>query len=297
MASFDPSELPKHDALFLPVVRAFRQLDGSADSDQLIEKVAEILCLPDELTAIPHKSGPQTEIGYRIAWVKSWLKWGGMLDNPQRGVWVLTERGRGASDQEIDEVRNRRRAEAAERRKAIVVEPASADEKADEAPAADELEEFANDAWQNTLLDVIKAMEAPAFERLARVLLLRLGFSHVEVVGRSGDGGIDLLGTVRLNNVLSFRVLAQCKRYKETVGPGDIRNFRGAMQGRTDKGIFITSGRYTREARNEASRDGVPAIDLVDGEALAKLLKDLSMGVETRMVERVIIKPEFFQEI
>ena len=140
-------------------------------------------------------------------------------------------------------------------------------------------------------------MEAPAFERLARLLLLRLGFSHVEVVGRSGDGGIDLLGIVRINNVLSFRVLAQCKRYKESVGPGDIRNFRGAMQGRTDKGIFITSGRYTREARSEASRDGVPAIDLVDGEALAKLLKDLKMGVETRMVERVIIQAEFFDSI
>lgn len=102
-------------------------------------------------------------------------------------------------------------------------------------------------------------MKANAFERLARLLLLSLNFSHVEVVGRSGDGGIDLLGIVRLNNVLSFRVLVQCKRYKDTVGPGEIRNFRGAMQGRTDKGIFITSGRYTREARHEASRDGVPA--------------------------------------
>lgn len=102
---------------------------------------------------------------------------------------------------------------------------------------------------------------------------------------------------MRINNVLSFRVLAQCKRYKDSVGPGDIRNFRGAMQGRTDKGTFITSGRYTREARSEASRDGVPAIDLVDGEALAKLLKDLKMVVEARMVERVIIQAEFFDSI
>ena len=117
------------------------------------------------------------------------------------------------------------------------------------------------------------------------------------VRGRSNDGGIDLLGTVRLNNVLSFRILAQCKRYKDTVGPSDIRNFRGAMQGRTDKGIFITSGRYTSAAYKEASRDGVPSIDLVDGSALAKLLKDLKMGVETRLVERVIIKPDFFNGI
>ena len=297
MLSAVPTELPKHDELFWPVVRAFRELDGSADTDQLVSKVTDLLQLPDELTAIPHKTGPQTEIAYRIAWVKSWLKWGRMLDNPQRGVWVLTEQGRTATEGEIDAVRSKRRAEAAAKRKVGAAQPTMAEAQIEEAPATEELDDFADDEWQNTLLDLVKAMEAPAFERLARLLLLRLGFSHVEVVGRSGDGGIDLLGIVKINNVLSFRVLAQCKRYKETVGPGDIRNFRGAMQGRTDKGIFITSGRYTREARNEASRDGVPAIDLIDGESLAKLLKDLKMGVETKMVERVAIQQEFFKAI
>ena len=229
------------------------------------------------------------------------MKWGGMVDNPQRAVWVLTTEGRGASEAEVNEVRNRRRAESAAVRKAAPTAPipaaATAELEVEDVPATDELEEFADDAWQNALLNVIKAMTAPAFERLARQILLGLGFSHVDVVGRSGDGGIDLLGTVRLNNVLSFRILAQCKRYKETVGPGDIRNFRGAMQGRTDKGIFITSGRYTSEAYKEASRDGVPSIDLVDGSALVKLLKDLKMGVETRLVERVTIKPDFFNGI
>jgi restriction system protein len=290
-------ELPRHDDLFWPVVRALRQLDGSADNDQLIEKVSELLGLPDELTAIPHKSGPQTEIGYRIAWVKSWLKWGGVVDNPQRGVWVLTELGRSASEEEVNEVRHRRRAESSAKRKTGHPKPTPVGEPGEDAPANEELEGYADDDWQNALLDVIKAMEAPAFERLARLLLLRLGFSHVEVVGRSGDGGIDLLGIVKINNVLSFRVLAQCKRYKDSVGPGDMRDFRGAMQGRTDKGIFITSGRYTREARSEASRDGVPAIDLIDGEGLTNLLKDLEMGVETEMVERVNIQPAFFSSI
>ena len=146
-------------------------------------------------------------------------------------------------------------------------------------------------------LSLIKKMEPAAFERLARLLLLRLGFSQVEVVGRSGDGGIDLLGAVKLNHVLSFRVIAQCKRYQDTVGPGDLRNFRGAMQGRTDKGIFITSGRFTGEAKKEASRDGVPEIDLVDGDALTKMLKEFGMGVETKMVERVSVEANYFSMI
>lgn len=290
--------LPKHDALFWPIVTALRQLDGSADNEQLIEKVSELLAIEDELTAIPHKAGPQTEIGYRIAWVKSWLKWGGIVDNPRRAVWVLTERGRSATEEEVEAVRQRRRAEAARKRKALTPRAPNNDlEDLEGAPSSEELEKFADDDWQNELLDIIRAIEAPAFERLARQLLLNLGFLHVEVVGKSGDGGIDLLGVVKINDVLTFRVLAQCKRYKGTVAPKDIRDFRGAMQGRTDKGIYITSGRYSRDARKEASRDGVPEIDLVDGEGMANLLKRLQMGVETKLVEKVIIHKDFFSRI
>lgn len=291
------SDLPKHNDLFLPVMSALRNIGGAADNDQLIEKVTQLLNLSDELTAIPHKGGPYTEIGYRIAWVKSWLKWAGMVDNPQRGVWVLTEKGRNATDMEIQDVPNRRRATVPRLPKKAKRNLAPVEQEPDGAATPNEIDELGDSEWQIALIDLVKAMEAPAFERLARLLLLRLGFSHVEVAGRSGDGGIDLIGTVKINNVLSFRVLAQCKRYKDTVGPGDIRNFRGAMQGRTDKGIFITSGRFTREARNEASRDGVPAIDLIDGETFALLLKDLKMGVEVQMVERVVLTPEFFKSI
>lgn len=289
-------DLPRHDGLFWPVVKAFRSLDGAADNDQLVERVSDILGLADELTAIPHKEGPQTEISYRIAWVKSWLKRGLILDNPKRAVWVLTERGRSVTEQEIDVLRVKLRAKPTGKRKVSGSEVSELDSNSISFEPK-ELDEFSDDDWQNDLLKIIKEMHPSAFERLSRLLLLSLGFSQVEVVGRSGDGGIDLLGVVKINNVLSFRVLAQCKRYKETVGPGDIRNFRGAMQGRTDKGIFITSGRFTGEARKESSRDGVPEIDLVDGEALTLLLKDLRMGVETEMIEKVSIRAEYFSGV
>jgi restriction system protein len=277
-------------------VVALKKLGGSADNDQLVESVSDILGLADELTAIPHKNGPMTEIAYRIAWVKTWLKWGGIVDNPRRGVWVLTETGRGATESEIEIVRRNLRSNSATRRKGSSL--AGPDEdlpKVD--PESPELLDLENRDWQDDLLNIIKEMHPAAFERLSRLLLLSLGFSQVEVVGRSGDGGIDLLGVVKINNVLSFRVLAQCKRYKETVGPGEIRNFRGAMQGRTDKGIFITSGRFTLEAKKEASRDGVPEIDLVDGEALTQMLRDLKMGVETQLIERVSIDRDYFEKM
>jgi restriction system protein len=291
----DSTHLPRHDGLFWPVVKALQSLDGSADNEQLVEKVSDILGLPDDLTAIAHKKGPQTEISYRIAWVKTWLKWGSIVDNPKRAVWVLTERGRSATEQDIEKLRLELRSNPAARRKVpITTVP---EENLVPTPEAGELDDFSDDDWQNELLSIIKEMPPNAFERLCRLLLLSLGFSQVEVVGRSGDGGIDLLGVVKLNNVLSFRVLAQCKRYRETVGPGDIRNFRGAMQGRTDKGIFITSGRFTGEARKESSRDGVPEIDLVDGDALTLLLKDLKMGVDTEMIEKVTVQRSFFLSV
>jgi restriction system protein len=165
-------ELPRHDDLFWPVVRALRELDGSADNDQLVEKVSELLELPDELTAIPRKSGPQSKIGYRIAWVKSWLKWGGMLDNPRRGVWMLTELGRGATEEDVNEVCNRRRAETSIRRKTGSPKIKLVSESAEDAPASEELKDYADDDWQNALLDAVRAMQASAAAATAALTCL-----------------------------------------------------------------------------------------------------------------------------
>lgn len=100
-----------------------------------------------------------------------------------------------------------------------------------------------------------------------------------------------------VNSVLTFKVVVQCKRYRDTVGANDLRNFRGAMQGRTDKALFITTGTFTRGALEEATRDGVPEIDLINGEDLTAILKELKLGIKTEMVERVSVVKEFFAEI
>jgi len=100
-------------------------------------------------------------------------------------------------------------------------------------------------------------------------------------------------------NLISFQVLFQCKRWKSAVGSETVRNFRGAMQGRADKGLIITTGTFTSEARKEAARDGAPAIDLIDGENLCILMKDLKLGVtiKARMVEDVTLDEPFFAAI
>jgi restriction system protein len=137
-------------------------------------------------------------------------------------------------------------------------------------------------------------MPADAFERLSQRLLRESGFTKVEVTGRSGDGGIDGIGVLRIN-LLSFQVLFQCKRYKDTVGPSAIRDFRGAMVGRSDKGLFITTGRFSQDAKREATRDGAPPIELIDAEELCVLLKDLKIGIRLETIERVVVEAEAFK--
>jgi restriction system protein len=122
-----------------------------------------------------------------------------------------------------------------------------------------------------------------------------LGFKNVEVTGRSDDGGIDGKGILNIGSVITFSVVFQCKRYKGSVSAGAVRDFRGAVQGKADKGLLITTGTFTRDARVEAQRDGALAIDLLDGNELASRLKDLRLGVTVEQVERVTVTPEWYK--
>jgi restriction system protein len=144
------------------------------------------------------------------------------------------------------------------------------------------------------LLATLQSLPASGFEQFCRRLLRESGFQDVEVTGRSGDGGIDGIGILQVNPLVSFKVLFQCKRYQGSVTPSQVRDFRGAMQGRADKGIIITTGVFTQDARREAVRDGVPPIELVDGEKLVGMLEDLELGLKPVRAYRVDI--EFFKE-
>ena len=167
-------------------------------------------------------------------------------------------------------------------------EPDNADDSADESSE--------EESWRAALLGILREMKPDAFERLCQRLLREHGFTRVEVTGRSGDGGIDGTGVLRVN-LLSFHVNYQCKRYAGTVGPGSIRDFRGALAGRADKGLFITTGRFTKDAERGAIRDGAMAIDLINGDELCGLLRDKGLGVVTETVERVTPDPSFFDAL
>jgi restriction system protein len=276
--------LPTSDQLIIPTVHALRELGGSAGIEELTQKIAQVMNLPDEVMGYRREGAGTNEVAYRGAWARTYLRRDGVLERTARGVWALTPRGREIGDEELEGVPARvRKLDAAARGG----QPEQED--AEEEVAAEQ-------SWKERLLAVLLELSPDAFERLAQRLLRESGFTKVEVTGRSGDGGIDGVGVLRIQ-LVSFQVLFQCKRYRETVSAPAIRDFRGAMVGRTDKGLFITTGRFTTDARREATRDGAPPIELIDGEELCELLRALKIGVTIEVVERVVIHPEVLAAI
>lgn len=272
--------------LMNPVVQALKALGGSGTNQEVNVKVAEIANIPSDQLEILHnpEKGGMTEIEYRLMWTRTYLKIYGIIDNSTRGVWALTEQG--STIEKVDE-------------KEVVRFVHKKMKKNRQESRSEDEELNSTVAWQEELLDIILGMSSSAFERLIQRLLRESGFVQVEVTGKSGDGGIDGHGILRLGGLLSFHVIFQAKRWKGAIGSGPVRDFRGAMVGRADKGLFITTGTFTKDAIKEATRDGAPNIDLIDGDQLVEKLKQLSLGVSTKKieVEQISVDKNWFQYI
>ena len=270
-------------------------MGGSATIQELDEKVIELEGVTEaEQAFIMPRDENRPRVNYYLAWARTYLKRGNALVNSSRGVWALTESG--AAITEFDETRAiYEQVTLEERERARAKRQAAKATETDTVEPADDGPEEAED-WKSPLLVVLGAMPPDAFERLSQRLLREAGFSKVEVRGKSGDGGIDGVGVLRMN-LVSFQVYFQCKRWKGSVSSKEIRDFRGALQGRADKGLFITTGHFTSQASDEATRDGAIAIDLIDGDRLCDLLKENRLGVETEMIERVRVESDWFERI
>ncbi|MBI1255932.1 MAG: restriction endonuclease [Chloroflexi bacterium] len=281
------TKVPTFDKLMNPTIAALKLLGGSGTIEEINAKAIETANLSPAQLEILHdpEKGGQTEVEYRLAWARTYLKKCDILENSVRGVWALSVLGK-----QLDRV-NPKEIKRLVREQRLREQDSQSEELAEE--------ENTELGWQEELLDILVNMDASAFERLIQYVLRASGFTQVEVTGRSGDGGVDGKGIMRLGGLLSFHVIFQCKRYRGSVGAGQIRDFRGAMVGRADKGLFVTTGSFTPDANKEANRDGAPPIDLINGEQLIDKLKELSLGVKTEeiKVEKVTINHEWFAQI
>ena len=274
---------------FGPLLEALRKLGGSGKPDEVVQQVVTDMALSDEEQNEIVPSGG-SRLKTNVAWARFYLVREGLLDSSKRGVWSITEKGRDTrlSVDQAGEIFSRWVKVFDEQRK---------NRGEAEEPIAEKIAEGSGATskdYRAETIELLLTLPPSGFERLAQRILREAGFTQVAVTGKSGDGGIDGFGTLQINHLLSFKVLFQCKRYAKSVSPSEVRDFRGAMGGRADKGIIITTGTFTAEARREASRDGVPPIELIDGEKLLDLLESLELGL--RPVPTYELDHGFFTE-
>lgn len=267
-----------------PVLTTLQANGGAGNSSNVIEQIIESLGINDEELEEATSNG-QSRVRNQIQWARFYLFKAGLIDNTQRGIWRLTNEG---LEKKLtnDDVYILFKGVQESVKKSPTVTPKKLELKFEDTTTEDEEHSIG-------LLNLIQSLPASGFEKLCKRLLTEIGINDITITGGSGDQGIDGKGIVKLNDVVSLNIVFQCKRYKETVSPHHVRDFRGAMQGRGEKGLIITTGRFTKEAKNEASRDGVTPIELIDGDRLVELFEKHHLGLKPVIVFE--IDQEFFK--
>lgn len=273
---------------FGPLLDALRELGDSATPQEASDLIAKNCSVPDATKEELMVSGTP-RFHNQVCWARQYLVWEGLLGLAKRGVWTLTEVGKRAHlthDDSIAIFRKWCAIHACKRRQKSDNRP----EITSEIPENVNIEELEE---QNELLSVLQSLTPSGFERFCMYLLRVSGFDRVEVTPAGKDGGIDGFGVLQVNPFVSFKIIFQCKRYKNTVSRAQVGDLRNAMIGRADKGIMITTGIFSEDAKREAARDGAPAIELVDGNDLVRMLEREEIGVRARTIYEV--DQEFFR--
>lgn len=280
--------IPNYATLIEATFSALKLLGGSGKNDEINSKVAEILELSNEVQDIPHlNSSSLSEVNYRCAWARTILKNYGALENSARSVWTIKPEFTGIDSVDGAIVEKFRNIKSEKTQKFD-----TAEEKM-EKQGVDVPEEVK--PWRKRLYEVLINMDPYGFERLTQRVLRECGFTNVVVTKKSGDGGIDGTGKLKINGIFSFNIAFQCKRYQGSVGAGDIRDFRDSLTTDIEKGVFITTGSFSKPAIEEASNPGKQQIDLIDGEEFITKLAEFGIGVKE--VKDYEIDEQFFAKI
>ena len=281
--------IPRADKLINPVFTALKELGGSGSNEEILRKIISNLNLPDEVVDIPHKGNPnKTELMYQSDWARTYLKKFGVIDNSARAVWAIRPEYVGVGTLNEKEVVAAGRAGKPNKTDEFV--PEDDDQSNDYEEYPDELK-----PWREKLSDILHNMDPYGFERLTQRVLRECGFTQVEVTKKSGDGGIDGTGKLRINGIFSFNVAFQCKRYKGLVGAAEIRDFRGSLTTDIEKGVLITTGTFSKAAKEEATNPGKQQIDLIDGEEFISKIAEYGIGVKP--ITTYEIDEDFFRKI
>lgn len=284
--------------LIVPTYEALLELGGSGTNDEICNQVIKTMNIPDEIVDEPHLGNiNQTELEYQLAWARTYLKNYGVIINGGRSVWAITPDYTVNTELDAKEIIAYTVNKNVQRRLNAAVSTAAQDGEPNDTDPTNDYEEYPDEIkpWRQKLSEVLQNMDPYGFERLTQRLLRECGFSQVEVTKKSGDGGIDGTGKLKINGIFSFNVAFQCKRYKGAVSAGDIRDFRGSLTTDIEKGVLITTGTFTKAAKEEATNPGKQQIDLIDGEEFINKIAEYGIGVKE--VKTYEVDEKFFEKI
>jgi restriction system protein len=288
---------PKFIRFFWPILKALRNLGGSAQPREVVDLVVEMLAIPDDERAERTKSGT-LRVENQVHWARNYLVWAGLLDGSRRGWWQLSNAGWTLPLDEQDHetahaLFKRVRADRGDDWQNTTPEADDVEDSADpeQPPAPVSPGESADVELATAMRSTVLGLNPTGFEHLCKRLLTELGLTQLRAVGQAGDRGIDVEGHLRVNPVVSFRVGVQCKRYADDhpVTPRQVRELQGAL-GPFDRGIFITTSVFTAHAEEQAAAPGYKPIDLIDGERLIELLIERRLGIK----DVTIVDADFF---
>lgn len=285
---------PKFVRYFEAVLDALRDLGSSARANEVIEWISQNREVPAEESERLTKGG-QTVFENRVHWARFYLVKAGLIDSTVRGLWVLTENGRATklSTAEALELFKRLSKQFQADRKSKP-EQDNADTAVDDSEGEDAptsgipgVDNYINlSETRQTLIRKLHELSDVGFEHFCAAVLRHVGFGNVTVTQRSHDRGVDGEGFLQINRFVKTKVMFQCKRYQGSVGSDKIQAFRGAIHGRAERGIVITTGTFTSSAKAEAARENATPIELVDIDKLLDLLIEEKLGVyESRALQ------------
>ncbi len=283
---------PRYTELLNPVFKALKENDGSATINEIHDKVLEQLNLPTKVVEELHHNSTQSELDYQLAWARTYLRKYGAIESSSRGVWSIAQGYMDITEidpREVDRVVRgsaTTTSEVPQSSTTITESNSSQNKMIDNMPS-----------WKERLSGILKGMNPYAFEHLSQRLLRECGFTDVKVTKRSGDGGIDGTGKLLINGIFSFSVAFQCKRYNGTVGAPQIRDFRGSLDSNIEKGVLITTGIFSQDAKREASAPGKKQIDLMDGDMFMDKLAEYQIGLKEIIIKDYDINTKYFEEI
>lgn len=266
---------------FKPLLETLKENGGAGKTSEIVDAVIDKMNIPEDELEVTLASGAY-KVRNSIQFARLYLVKSDYMDSAERGLWKLTEKGFNSQLDDKQVYQIFKEVQEGLTKRTNKKDKTAQDQK--EVTQDFENEEIEDESHSTSLLNLLKELSPGGFEKICKRLLIEIGLENVQITGNPNDQGIDGTGLIKINEIINFTVIFQCKRYKETVSPSYIRDFRGTMQGRADKAIFITTGRFTQESKNEAKRDGVPPIELIDGEKLVSLFEKYQLGLKPKQV-------------